>query len=216
MARPKKDAGAAGSKTTRKAKADPKPKSTTDLTDEQEALLFHHHTARFKTAKAALDKATSDYRNVCKAAKAEMGSTAVKDIKFAIELETPEGEQKAQEAVQRQLKIAKWLGKPMGTQAEMDFTDRRPATDRAHDEGKVSGRAGETLRNPYAPGLPQYEAYAEGWHEGQRELMTWQKTRDAKSFDEPGEGETTGPAAGEAPAGDVDTGDQPATAVTQH
>lgn len=179
------------------------PASTTDMTPEQEGLLLDHHVGRYEPALAAKKKADADFKNVCKLAKAE--GISLSDIKKRIELRTPEGEAKLKADIERTLQIAKWAGMPLGAQAGFDFTDRRPAVDRAREEGRQAGRRGEVLKPPYANELPQYDSFVEGWHQGQKEIASFQKERDAKAFEEK---------AGPQPGAEPDLGDRPGTGQT--
>lgn len=139
------------------------------LTEDQMRALFFQHKDNYEVALS--DKKTADARlkNVCKTARAELGKTAVLDIKDAIALEEPEGEAAHRADIERKIRIAKWMNSPIGTQ----FTfaeDMTPSIDRAFDEGKRIGLAGAPCNPPHDPSVPQYARWMEGFHEGQAVL----------------------------------------------
>lgn len=142
-----------------------------ELTDDQRFALTAVHKAAY--AKALETKKTADaaLKQVCKIAKAELGATAVDDIKDLIALDTPEGEAAHKAKVDRMVKVARWMGLPVGTQGSIfDPVDRQPAEDKAHAEGKRHGLAGDRQQNPHSPGTPQYQKYLDGFHDGQAVL----------------------------------------------
>jgi len=171
------------------------------LTDSQRQALFFQHLRKYKAALAAKKQTDAAFRNCCKLAKAELGDHAIDEVKDAILLEEDGGEAELQARIERQIRIARWLNLPLGAQTDLfDTVDRRPATERAFEEGKISGMKGETLNSPHAPGPSGlHDAFIEGWHAGQKEAFNIQRTQDGALFEEPPEGEALG--------------DQPATFV---
>lgn len=153
-------------KTAETQSDDRKNSALTD--DEMRALLFIHKR-EYEDALAAKKEADAHFKNICKAAKAECGKNAVADIKGLIALESPEGEAALREEIERQLRIARWAGAPMGTQFQF-FEAPSPAVDQAYENGKVAGFKGETMHPPHAPSVPQYQRWIDGWHEAQAVL----------------------------------------------
>lgn len=156
-----------------------------ELTDDQRQALFFNHKRAYEASLAKKKEADAAFKNVCKLAKAELGDDAVKSIKDAILLDSPEGEAQLQAEIVRVMRIARWMNIPFGAQPDMfsDFSDPRPATERARAEGKKSGMEGLVCKPPYAPTLPQADEWTEGWREGQRAIFSIQKTADGDVFD---------------------------------
>ena len=142
--------------------------NSAELDDDQRQALFWQHKRRYEAALAAKKKADADLKNVAKAAKSELGDTAVADIKLAIELETEEGEARFEARREAENRVARWMGLPEGTQAEMDL---EPAVDKARADGKRAGLQGEQCACPHDSSVPQYKAWMDGWHEGQKVLV---------------------------------------------
>lgn len=154
--------------------------SKAELTPEQrKALTFQHLKSyeRLLGLKKAADKALKDG---CKLIKAELGADGVSLIKDMIAMRTPEGEADIRAAIERQRRAAEYMGAPLGAQlALFDQEDRTPAVDRARAEGERDGMDGKSLSNPYDASLPQAEAYAEGWHFGQKAIFNIQPLEGA-------------------------------------
>ena len=142
------------------------------LDDDQRQILFDQHVTNYKNRLAAKKKSDADLKNACKLAKAELGKTAVMEIKLAIEFETEEGEGAIKDRLEATLRIARWVGSWIGTQAEMfgDGVDRTPAADRAYDEGKRAGRKGEPAKPPHSPETEQYRRWLDGHADGNEAL----------------------------------------------
>lgn len=142
-----------------------------DLTEDQRIALTFLHKKAYAKALNVKKQADADLKNVCKLAKSELGDEAVADIKDMIALETEEGEAKLKAQVERQLRVAKWMGLPFGAQGDIfDKVDRQPATEKAYANGKRDGLAGEPQHNPHDPSVPQHGEYLRGWSDGQAVL----------------------------------------------
>lgn len=154
--------------------AAPPPANHNQLTDEQRQSLFFQHKQKYEHMLGLKKKADADFKNACKLAKSEVGDDAVERIKYAIELETEEGENRLKERILRQAEVARWMGLPIGAQGALFGEDRTPADDRARDEGKRAGMEGKERRSPYDPATSQARAWMEGYDAGQdvnRSLM---------------------------------------------
>lgn len=144
-----------------------------ELTEEQTIALTFSHKRAYATALATKKAADAALKNVAKLAKSELGDTAVADIKDIIAIETEEGEKKIKAEMERQLKVARWMGLPTGANGELfPQVDRTPAVDRAAARGKRDGLAGEPANPQCDPSVPQYNAYMEKYHEGQKIAFT--------------------------------------------
>jgi hypothetical protein len=137
------------------------------LSEDQQRALFFNHKSLYERSLATKKEADAALRNTCKLIKSEGG--AVADIKLAIQLDTVEGEREAKARIERELQVARWVGAPFGHQFQM-FEEELAATDRAFETGKIDGLKGVARRPPYAPELPQYRRYMEGYMEGQAVL----------------------------------------------
>ena len=141
-----------------------------ELTDDEQRALLFQHKRRYETALAEKKDADAAFKNACKRAKAECGVDAVADIKDAIAFAAPNGQQLFVAEVERKQRVARWLGLPVGSQVEFNFTDRAPQDEREFELGKQAGMAGEnckpadTVRNP--------ARWVEGWHQGQDVLKS--------------------------------------------
>lgn len=146
-------------------------RKNSELTEDEKRALHSQHRKEYETALADKKAADAHLKNVCKTAKAELGKDAVADIKSAIALDEPGGEAAHRAEIDRMLKIARWMGAPVGTQ--FTFTeDMTPAVDKAREAGKRAGLAGEPRHPPHDATVPQHGAWCEGWQEGQAVLAS--------------------------------------------
>lgn len=159
------------------------PKKPADLTEDQRQALAFSHKRQYEAALAKKKAADAEFKNACKRIKAELGDEGVDLIKDMILIATEEGEAKIRAAMERQMRAARYMAAPLGAQFEMFDADRTPAVDRARAEGRRDAMAGEALVNPYDSSVPQADAYAEGWHEGQKAAIEAQKVADGALFD---------------------------------
>lgn len=141
---------------------------TPGLSEDQRIALTFVHKRAYENALAAKKKADAEFKNVAKLARAELGSDAIDDIKDMIAMETEEGELAIKAAIERQLRVARWMGLPYGAQAGLfDNIDRTPAVEKAYANGKRDGLAGASQNNPHDPSVPQHGEYLRGWQDGQ-------------------------------------------------
>lgn len=142
-----------------------------ELTEDEQRALTYSWKAKFEKQQAVVAKAKSDLRAIEDGAKSELGKNAVKDIKEMILIEQPGGNASVQAAVERQLRLSRWVNSPVGSQFEF-FEDRRPAVDRAFEEGKTAGLQGLPRKPPYDASVPQYNRWMDGWHAGNDVLLS--------------------------------------------
>lgn len=131
--------------------------------DDVKAMTFFSFAKRWQAAKDALAIVEEE-------AKTKLGKHAVRDIRTWALLKDEKGEDKLKEKIEAQMRIARWLGLTIGTQADLFGEDRTPSVDRAYAEGKRDGLAGNPCKPDYAPELEQYRRYMDGFHEGQSVL----------------------------------------------
>lgn len=142
-----------------------------ELTEDEQRVLIYQHKAAYLVAKKAVDDAKAELLRVSKLAKTECGKSAIADIKELIALEAPKGNEALQADIDRKLRLARWANAAVGTQFSL-MEDRTPEVDRAHELGKTAGLKGESKIPPYDASVPQYNAWCDGWHEGQSVLMS--------------------------------------------
>lgn len=159
------------------------------MSDDDLQVLFFQAKCRYKTALEAKKAADAALKNCCKQIKANLGDHGVTDIKTAIELESPEGEAALKERIEREMRVARWMGMAVGSEPGLfDEVDRTPAVDKKRAEGKRHGLAGGPCAPDCDASTPQYSSYLEGFHEGQAAL-TRQKLRPLSDTEElPSEG----------------------------
>jgi len=144
-----------------------------ELNDDEKAAEFFRFKKKWSAAKSALSAVEEE-------AKTALGKYAIRDFRTAIALETPEGEERIKERIEAQLRVARWNGLALGSQAEMFGDDRTPAVDRAFAEGKRDGLAGDPCKPAYAPETEQYREYMRGFHDGQAVLAKGIKKTEAQ------------------------------------
>ena len=144
------------------------------LSDDELRTLAFQHRDKYAQALAKKKLTDAEFKNVCKAAKADMGEGAVDTIKDLIALEDPEGETALREKLKRQADAMRWAGLPLGTQIDLALgeVDRTPSVDRAFDEGKKQSAEGKPAKPSYDPSTPQYRAFMDGYAEHQAALAS--------------------------------------------
>ncbi|CAN7380077.1 hypothetical protein LJR220_003379 [Bradyrhizobium sp. LjRoot220] len=173
MGRKKKDGAASAA-----------PKQTLEgLSDDQRYSLVEQHKqkyARLITAQKAANKAVQDHGKIIKA---DLGADGMAEIKALIEGASTDGEATIKARIERDIRVLKWLQVPIGTMEDLfPSNDRTPLTERAFNEGKRQGLAGESCNNPHHHTTEAHRFHNDGWAEGQ-------KTKATKGFSklEPGD-----------------------------
>lgn len=150
------------------------PKQTTDsMSDDQLYSLTEQHRQKYEMlldAKHKANKALIDYGKIIKS---DLGATGLHDIKDLIALDTPEGEAAMKADMERQARVMRWMNIPIGTQGALfGGEDRTPLTERAFNEGKRQGLAGESCSNPHHLTTEAHKFHNDGWAEGQKTMAT--------------------------------------------
>ena len=139
------------------------------LTPDEERKLFLNHLSAWNEYQAKLKVVEALGKTVKDALKGD-GFT-IKMMKIADQLTDVKGETKVKSEIEERLKVARWMGHPLGAQLDLfDQPDRTPAVERAYDEGKMASMQDHPARPSYAPETPQYAQYMAGYHDHQREL----------------------------------------------
>lgn len=134
-------------------------------TDPEKRALFIADKEKYAKAWERQKKATADVRNIAKTIKAD-GFT-LRQIKLAIQLETPEGEAEFRSLVANDLLAAQYAGAQIGSQLQLflEDVDRTPAADSAYDEGARDAASDKPAKPGYAPDTTQAMRYLEGFHD---------------------------------------------------
>lgn len=138
------------------------------LTDDEKRALTLHHKRLYEAADALVERAKDDRKAVADQAKADLGKGALADIK---DMMACADDKKVKAQIERHMRLATWMGVPIGFQVDM-FADRRPIEDKWADEGKTAGMSGENCQPPHS--LPPHslppsgqQIWIEAWHGGQ-------------------------------------------------
>lgn len=171
------------------------PGHNSQLTDDERRALTLHHKRAYEMATSLVEKAKSDRAAISELAKHDLGKSAVAEIKDMIVFGDSK---KLKGTLERTLRIARWLGVALGTQAQMFET---PADH--NEEGKTAGMSGDECKPPQHLAHDAAQKWIAGWHEGQT-ILAWafakKKPKDESAAEQP-------PAA---------TEDQPRQADIQH
>ena len=139
-------------------------------TDPEKRALFIADKEKYAKAWERQKKATADVRNIAKTIKAD-GFT-LRQIKLAIQLETPEGEAEFRSLVANDLLAAQYAGAQIGSQLQLflEDVDRTPAADRAYEEGQRCSIENRAAIPPYDPSTEQYTKFMSGFHDHQSKI----------------------------------------------
>lgn len=168
MARKKKRDGNGADKPAEAAIGHNRP----ELTEDEKRVLLYQHKGSYAKANDAVKQAKAELLRVCKLAKTECGKDAVADIKTLILLDDPKGAEAMKADIERNLRLARWANSKVGHQFHFDDFDGTPAVDHARELGKTAGLKGEPKKPPYDASLPQYNAWCDGWNDGQAVLCS--------------------------------------------
>ncbi|QOZ25312.1 hypothetical protein [Bradyrhizobium sp. CCBAU 51753] len=187
MARKKGD----GSKSSGASAA---PRQTLEeLTDDQRYSLLEQHRQTHERLLAAKKAADAALRNHGKIVKADLGKNGMDQIKCLIEASTPEGEKAIRARIEQDAQVLRWLGVPIGTQADMfPSDDRTPLAERAFNEGKRQGLAGESCNNPHHVTTEAHREHNRGYGIGQEQLASKGFKKLEDNEDEEGDGKPKG------------------------
>ena len=147
-------------------KKHPKMGHNSALSDDERRALTLHHKNLYEAADAIVEKAKADRTAVGDQAKADLGKGALADIKDMIAIKD---ETMLKANLERSLRIARWLGAPVGTQ--MSMFDM-PQDARALEDGRTAGMEGKRCEPPQHLAVVDHQQWISGWHEGQTILAS--------------------------------------------
>lgn len=132
--------------------------------DPEMRALFLADKERYAKASERQKKATADVRNIAKQIKAD-GFT-LRQVKLAIQLDTPEGEADFKSLIANDLLAAQYVGAAIGSQLQLFLEpDRTPAVDSAYADGQKASMEGKSAKPPYDPSTPQAMRWLEGFND---------------------------------------------------
>lgn len=168
--------------------------STQSLSDEQRQTVFFRHRAKWADEQAKIDAAKERQKEIGAIANAELGPNTVKDIKDSLKMDDAEGEDRFVDETERRLKLSRWMGIVISDYSQLDMFrgEKDTPIKRAFESGKVARFAGKECKPPHDPGVPQHDAWIEGWHKGQQLLNEADRRDDAVVFERDGT-QTTAP-----------------------
>lgn len=154
--------------------------------DEERALFLRHRKliedqeAKVAAIKLVLDGLYAD-------AKVD-GKFTKEEFRIARDLAaSPKREAKVAGDVRKRLRVARFIGHPMGRQFDLfEQPDRTPAVESAYDAGKQASMENRPRRPPHAPEVPQYEEWMRGYNDHQATLAAaFKRTPQTGSDGEP-------------------------------
>ncbi len=150
---------------TSKAKAVPRTDvAGSNTVDPDKRALFLKDKSEYAKAKERLGKAQSAMRLIGKTIKAD--GFSMRQIRLAIQLESPEGEADFRALVANDLLAAQYAGAKIGSQLQLflEDVDRTPAVDMAADEGTRDAIENKPAKPGYDPSTPQHKTYMAAYH----------------------------------------------------
>jgi hypothetical protein len=146
----------------KKAKEPKAANSKSNSVDPEKRALFLADRDAYAKAAEKLKKAQAAVRTLGKTIKAD--GFSLRQVKLAIQLETPEGEAEFKSSVANDLLAAQYVGAAIGSQLSMFMEpDRTPAVDIAADEGQKDALEHKAAKPKYDPSTPQFQIYMESY-----------------------------------------------------
>jgi hypothetical protein len=139
------------------------PGHNSTLSDDEKRALTLHHKQLYSAADALVEKAKAERTAVADLAKSDLGKGALADIKDMI---IADSDKKMKALLERTMRLARWAGIPVGTQAALFERVSNPTED-----GKTAGMSGATCEPPKNLAMDASQKWISGWHEGQTVLM---------------------------------------------
>lgn len=161
---------AAKPKTERKKRGGSSTPAPTLSNDQKRESFLHHRTAW--TGWRGKVKALAEIeKDVKKALKAD-GFT-VEEFKVADDLTTVKGEAKVKASVETRLRVAAWIGHPMGAQMDLFAKNAKTMTRDPYDEGKQASMENKPKKPPaeYGVGSDQWAKWIEGYDDHQASIV---------------------------------------------
>jgi len=136
------------------------------LGKEERTALRMHHVRQLINIASEIKPLLEERRKMRALAKAD--GFKLSEIDAALRIATMEDRDIFVEEIKELIEIAKDFGAlPPGGQGNL-FPDRRPATERAQDDGYVAGMEGKNPEPPQGVDTPGGQAWMKGWHAAQK------------------------------------------------
>lgn len=139
------------------------------LTDSERQALYLNHLRKIQAQRARVDAERAAEKTLRKDAKND--GIALKEIDFGLMCRATEDETLVPTQQARMHEIMRWLGLPVGTQAEFDFAKDK-VKDRARREGAAAGWGALPRTPPYDPGTPEEQIWLTAYDEAQQQAAT--------------------------------------------
>lgn len=172
MGRKKADKPGGGQTRKRGTKAAAPPTATVDpANDDAKRELFLHHRQAWIGWQAkvkALDKIGDDVKAALKA-----DGFLIAEFKCADQLADQRGEIKVKSEVSMRLRVARWIGHPMGAQLDLFAKADTAAKRNPYDEGKQCSMENRPGKPPseWGPDSVEYRDFMQGYHDHQETLV---------------------------------------------
>lgn len=165
-------------KTTQSKKSSAKPKPTVEqLNDDERRRLLFAHKRKLKPLLESEKEAKAAVIAAFEAAKSQ--GIPKKELKLAISLETPDGEEALRLDLERSVRIARWTG--AGVQLDMFGVPKMKPAEKYFEDGKRA-RLDDQARKP-----PSHLSTTDHkhWFEGYDSVAAAKNTERAREFQKP-------------------------------
>ncbi|MDH3232221.1 MAG: hypothetical protein OEQ29_01750 [Alphaproteobacteria bacterium] len=145
------------------------------LTNAESEALFFHHLKPILAQKAVVAKQQTELNRLRKLCKAD--GFKLKLVDAAVEMDSAEDESIVVEDLRDRLRVASWLGLPVGHQLDLlDNPDRSPLVDTAYAAGLAAGKLAKARTSPHADSTDAGQAWLRGYDEAQDQAKEDLKT----------------------------------------
>jgi hypothetical protein len=163
-----------------KAEKKPRERKTAEkLSDEQRQALLFSHKRNLKPLLAQEALAKGAVVKAFELAKKE--GIPKKEIKIAIALESEEGEEACNAEVERYVRVARWMGVPLGTQREMFSAGKPSAAEANFEAGKRAALDDLPAIPPAHLGQKAADVWLSGHAEGRKIPLNVERNVDRAS-----------------------------------
>lgn len=155
--------------------------NSTLYTDTERQSLYLSHLRKIQAQRARVDAEKKVEKTLRKDARND--GIVLADIDFGLICRKTDDETLIPAQQARLNEIMRWLGLPVGTQAEFDFASDK-LLDRARREGGASGWGALSRTPPYDAGTPEEQEWLKAYDEAQAQAATDLKSAMIKKNDE--------------------------------
>ncbi len=180
MSKAKKNGGQRRSrKTPETIVASPPATTTEQLNDEQLQVLFFQHKRTVKSITAQIDLAQAEVKRLKQCRNDAFGLAKAEgigkdELELALKLETDEGRTELERRREREERVTRWLGEPLGSQGDL-------VGDAQFEAGKRAAMSDEMRKPPAQLGQRDHQRWLEGFDKGV-EIMNAQRASGFKQL----------------------------------